>query len=81
MFWRKWALGSKREGGGEERLEDPSRVQGSSGARRVASGLEMRPHACSWIKASPPLIPHAQRPPVKVRMELKILSSRGENEL
>lgn len=47
MFWRKWALGSKREGGGEERLEDPSRVQGSSGARRVASGLEMRPHAGS----------------------------------
>lgn len=41
----KQAVGSK--GKGEKRLEGPSGVRRSSGAWRVASGLEMKPHAGS----------------------------------
>lgn len=37
-------------------------------------------HAGVLDQSPAPLIPHAQRPPVKVKPELKIGSSRAENE-
>lgn len=37
-------------------------------------------HAGVLDQSPAPLIPHAQRPAVKVKPELKILSSRAENE-